>query len=249
MAILLASNVGGTLNVTGQILEANGTVTAPAYTFGAQTNAGLFLITTNAIGITSNGNIIFNIAQTSVVVNTTTFTHNGAVNIAGSLNVTANIANTGNLLVTQNTFTGNLSVTKNITCANITVNSISFIPVWTNATLNASYAALTNYNPPSFWKDPFGIVHIRGVLKPAANLSFSSALNVNIANGLPTPANASLFIAPAANDTILGTNTSAYVTWNVCANGAMQIIADFPIATGNLVYASLDGFIYGTVGG
>src|SRR5207248_1767739 len=44
------------------------------------------------------------------------------VNVAGSLNVTANISNTGNLLVTQNTFTGNLSVTTlaNIATANIT---------------------------------------------------------------------------------------------------------------------------------
>jgi hypothetical protein len=33
-----------------------------------------------------------------------------STNVSGSLNVTANIANTGNLLVTQNTFTGNMNI-------------------------------------------------------------------------------------------------------------------------------------------
>ena len=46
-----------------------------------------------------------------------------STNVAGSLNVTANIANTGNLLVTQNTFTGNLAVTALINAVTLNVST------------------------------------------------------------------------------------------------------------------------------
>jgi hypothetical protein len=174
--------------------------------------------------------------------------------LVGNISTNQNIISTsnisaGNLSITQNTTTGNLTISTNLTASNATVNSISFIPVWTTATLNASYTALAGFNPPSFWQDPFGQVHIRGVLKPAANLLFSSILNVNIANGFPTTSNASRFIASAANDTLLGTNTAAYISWNICSNGAAQIILEQTIISGNLVYVSMDGIIYSKIGG
>ena len=53
----------------------------------------------------------------------------GVVTISGNLSVAANIANTGNLLVTQNTSTGNLSVT---TLANVTTLNVGTITGFAN---------------------------------------------------------------------------------------------------------------------
>jgi hypothetical protein len=98
-----------TANITTG-LYANGTLTAPSISFGAQTNTGIYLITTNSMGLSSNGNLVMNISQTSV-------------NIFSTLNVSANIANVGNLLVTQNTFTGNLRITTLANTATLNVSA------------------------------------------------------------------------------------------------------------------------------
>lgn len=79
--------------------------------------------------VQTNSNLNFNDSQSVLY----TITANGAtqVNLSAavnttlnltSLNVTANIANTGNLLVTQNTFTGNLTVTQNVSAGNVGVS-------------------------------------------------------------------------------------------------------------------------------
>ena len=126
-----------TLNVT-TVLAANGTLAAPSISFGAQTNTGIYLGGTNQLNIGSNGNLVVSIAQTAVTVNTTLVTINGAANITGqanlsTLNVSGNISNTGNILVTQNTFTGNLSVTQNIAGGNISVANGNFTQNIANA--------------------------------------------------------------------------------------------------------------------
>jgi len=158
-----------------------------------------------------------------------------STNVNSILNVMANIANTGNLFVTQNTFTGNLSVTQNATFANATVNSVNFIPVWTNMTVNNSgtgngvnawVGVQTGLDTAGFWTDPFGIVHLRGLLANGAqNVTFSNTifLNTNIANGLPIPTTNVVFGVPVqANGNGAGNVCSAVIT--LYHNNAMQII-------------------------
>ena len=55
-----------TANISSLALVANGTVTAPSLAFGAQTNTGLYLITTSTLGLTANGNLVANFAQSSI---------------------------------------------------------------------------------------------------------------------------------------------------------------------------------------
>lgn len=117
---------------------------------------------------------------------------------------------------------------------------------WTSATVNTSYnGAVATYNPVSYWADPFGIVHIRGVLIGAVNVAVSTFQSVNIANGFPLPANNSRWNCVSAN------NTGATVTYCVTGvqmfpNGAMQI-AGSTMGTGagsNVFFISLDGLSY-----
>jgi len=98
-----------TLNASTLVQTGNGTTAAPAHTFGAQTNTGLYLTTTNVLGIAAGGNGVVNVGQTSV-------------NIFGAvLNVTSNISNVGNALVTQNVYAGNVIVTQNISGGNLSI--------------------------------------------------------------------------------------------------------------------------------
>ena len=126
----------------------------------------------------------------------------GQINSNGSLAITANLSSgnlaitqnitTGNLVVTQNISGGNLSITTNLTAANATVNGVSFIPTWTNITVNTAYTPLTSLNQLSYWTDPFGIVHLRGAIEAnTGNVNLTSFTSgTNVANGLPLPAGA-----------------------------------------------------------
>lgn len=144
--------------------------------------------------------------------------------------------------------TGNVNITNVLFTANATVNSVSFIPAWTSATINASYTTISGTNPPSFWIDPFKIVHIRGTMKPASNLGVNSILNVNVANGFPAPANSSVFGLLAANAVVNGTNTTILLQGTLNTNGALQFKSNSAPATGNLAYVSLDAMLYSLVG-
>jgi hypothetical protein len=71
------------------------------------------------------------VANTIIVDSSRNLSNIAAANVV-SINVSANIANAGNLLVTQNSFTGNLAVTQNTITGNLSVSTLANI-----ASLNA----------------------------------------------------------------------------------------------------------------
>lgn len=218
----LTAIAGGVNNFQVDIL-ANGSLTL------GNANINFNNTSTVNVGATANGTGQANIALS---VNTSAITN------VISLNVSSNIANVGNLAVTQNIVTGNLSVTKNIAVGNITMNSISFIPVWTSATANASGTSASGQNcftgtvtgsdTAGFWSDPFGIVHLRGLLanSGAGNIAAyagSPAMNSNIANNFPAPTT-NVYVLAAARcngNGIVNISTVELVIYN---NNAMQMI-------------------------
>jgi len=133
-----------------------------------------------------------------------------------------------------------------ITGAGVSVNNVPFIPVWTKATIATGYNGnISPYNPVSYWVDPFGICHLKGLLEPNVNTTLASATSVNVANGFPVPANLTTFSVIAGN-TQGTTGGIRALLWN---NNALQLICTAsPLgSTGNLNFVSLDGCSYNTL--
>jgi len=83
---LLASNtmvIGNNLNTSNLLVTslanvanlvlANGTMANPSLSFGASRGTGLYMPAANVLGITSNGNLVVAVAQTSVNINTSVY--------------------------------------------------------------------------------------------------------------------------------------------------------------------------------
>jgi hypothetical protein len=207
VAQLLSTNVAGTLNVTSNTVTGNLTITQNT-------------ITGNLVVLTLMNVVTLNVSQN--------------ISNVGNLLVTQNIAS-NNASFTMNVSTGNLSVTRNITAANITVNSISFIPAWTAATVNNSgtgngvnawIGTATGWDTAGFWKNPFGIVTLRGLLSNGAQnvtMSNTTFLNKNVANGFPAPTTNVVISAPfQANGN--GAGNVGSTVMKLYNNGALQIV-------------------------
>lgn len=97
-----------------------------------QGGAGVFRMTVNETGSIN----LATFAVGSGAVNVLMQLNNVGSNIFGSLNVSANIANVGNLGVSQNTKSGNLVITQNTTTGNLVISTLANV-----VTLNVSTAA------------------------------------------------------------------------------------------------------------
>jgi hypothetical protein len=87
----------GNINTVNMIDVANGTPTAPSYGFiysGSQF-LGLYLAANNVLGVVANGNVVMNIAQTSINISSPTI-----MNVAQNL-VSGNISVNGNITFTS----------------------------------------------------------------------------------------------------------------------------------------------------
>ena len=149
-----------------------------------------FILSTNA----SHGNL--SVTQNIVA---------GNINVT-NINVSANISNVGNVLVTQNIATGNLSVTQNLTVGNATVANI-------NVSAIANLAALISPNATTYANGT--------IVVASANDNFNNTATINViatANG--TQAN--LSFTANANALIASANQSNLHTV-VEANGQIQI--------------------------
>lgn len=274
-ATLANANVSGTANLVN-LLSPNTTTYANGGLIVASANQNFNNTATINVGITANGtqaNIAFN-ANLTAIVGPTANVSNTALALAVQVNsiawsayALANVANnTANAALSFGYLTntiaeaayvkanaipysnGTLTLTGNINAANATVNGVSFIPVWTAPTVNASYTTVTGYNPAGYWRDPFGIVHLRGTLKPTTNTLVSAALNVNVCNGFPLATANNILECLGANDTVLGTNTTTMFQAVLYTNGAIQLTGDISPVAGNLVFFSLDGETYSNIG-
>jgi len=138
-------NVAGTLNVVTSVLTSNGTVTSPTHTFGAQTNTGLYLVTTNTLGISTNGNLTISVSQTSVNIQ------------SSALNVTSNTINVGTgSAITANGYSrltngllfqwGNVSVTNANTVVTFPAAFTALFQVTATGVLLDGSATGTNLN-------------------------------------------------------------------------------------------------------
>lgn len=154
-----------TLNVSTAIDAANGTVAAPAYSFGAQTNTGMYLAGVITLGFAANGNGILNIAQTSINVSTQAVLNVAQNTVTGNLVIVQNTT-TGNISVTQNTSTGNLSITQNTTAGNISAANVNVSGTMNAAIIASPYVATVNNG---------------SVVLQTANMNFLSTSTINVA--------------------------------------------------------------------
>lgn len=119
-------NISTTANGTGTDVAWSANLSAIA---GGVNNFQVDILANGSL-ILGNSNVNFNNTATVNVLLTANGTGQGNIEMSvnsfaitniRSLNVTTNISNTGNLLVTQNTFSGNLAVTQNSSFGNISV--------------------------------------------------------------------------------------------------------------------------------
>lgn len=141
-------------------------------------------------------------------------------------------------------------------------------PVWSAISCNCSVApntfsgVSTNNDVAGFWTDPFGIVHLRGLIcantstgvnvaNTKGNVTFANIAGfaVNIANGLPFPTAQVVIDVSCAN--VSGTGQVGNVsgaTLVLQTNGALQCFNVSPQAfSSNLANLSLYGFSYSTI--
>lgn len=146
------------------------------------------------------------------------------------LNVSANIANTGNLLVTQNTVTGNLTVTQNVALGNLSITqnlSAGNLSITTLA-VSANIANAGNVLVTQNTKSGNVIVSQNsstGNLSVTQNASFG---NISTANITTTAAINSPYVATVNNGAVvLGTaninfNSTSTINVAIAANGTNQ---------------------------
>src|ERR1039457_5054408 len=132
-----------------------------------------------------------------------------STNVAGYLSVTSNIANTGNLAVSQNTVTGNLSV---VTLANITMLNVS-----TNIANVGNILVTQNI--------------YTGNLQTLGNvLLITGTTYMNIDTGL-IQANASNMVL----QTIASSNQNVVMSANGTANATLSNTGNLTLSSGNLI--------------
>ncbi len=172
-----------------------------------------------------------------------------------SLNVTSNISNTGNLLVTQNTTTGNLSVT---TLANIGTCNATNEGVYANGTVVIAGVANLNFNNTATIN-----VAVTANGAPQSNIALSAngtalgipAINTALgtmntatgvaygqANSQGTYANGTAVVANISN---VNWNNTATMNVSVTANGNQSNVAWS--ANGSAIFANNGIFVAGSI--
>jgi len=248
--IIVASNVGlGAANMANSGLTniaANGVVT-----------------TVNVSQLNFNNTATMNVATTANGTGTDVAWTANATAIASLVNnFQVDILANGSLIVGNsnvnfnNTSTINVNATANGTGqGNIAFSINNAVPVWTAITANSGtppnnfIGTATNIDTAGFWVDPFGIVHLRGLISnTAGNVTVANIAGYarNIANGLPAPTAQVHVGVMCAN--LSGTSTTGNVVMGkivIQTNGAVQFINVEPTAAGsNLTNISLYGITY-----
>jgi hypothetical protein len=175
-------------------------------------------------------------------------------NVTSILNVTGNIANTGNLLVTQNSFTGNLSVT---TLANMASMNISSTIVATGSPLTntvtrvmtgvsnnltaqvAMSATLTSTNVLSCTLNEAGMYAMQGMIFLGGNNGsnvVNSGMNIGFAGSVTIN---------KIQYALVGRSNGVTITTNLITTGAQTII----IAKGTQLSNSTNGTDYLIING
>lgn len=138
-------------------------------------------------------------------------------------------------------FWDNVGLLGTLTTANISlsgkITSPSFTPSWTSvgSFLN-NWSAYVGQTPPSYWKDPFGIVHLRGLMR-------NTAASSGVCFVLPTgylPVNYAYFACSDSN----ADTSSITVCISSTASGTVSA-GSVTIAT-STVTVSLDGVTFAT---
>ena len=218
-------NGSGTVNVA---VTANGTnqanvtlsVNTSAFSGAANVYANSGLVLATAGNLTFNNTASVN---ASVIANGTNsanigFTVNTTMNLV-SLNVSSNIANAGNILVSQNTVTGNLTVVQNVSSGNISAANISITSTANIGVLNVSTSA-----------------NVTGTINATANISSGNVIVAqNIAGGnIAVTQNLSAGNISAANLSITSTANVGVLNVSTSANVTGTINATANISAGNL---------------
>ncbi len=173
----------GQSTMTGVLKAVNGSASAPSYTFGSDTNSGLYRYGADQVGVTANGSAVGYFASTG---------WNGAVvgNVTGNLtgNVTGNV--TGNL-------TGNVTGTASGNPPNArTIATGTGLTGGGDLSANRTLSLATSgvsagtYNAPTFVVDEYGritsvsnsgnsLVRARGTLNTTGNTWETGSVNLS----------------------------------------------------------------------
>lgn len=135
----------------------------------------------------------------------------------------------------------NVGLVGTLTTANISlsgkITSPSFTPSWTSVgTFLNNWSAYVGQTPPGYWKDPFGIVHLRGLLR-------NTAASSGVCFVLPTgylPVNYAYF---ACSDSNADTNS---ITVCISSTTSGTVSAGSVTIATSTVTVSLDGVTFAT---
>ena len=211
--------------MTGQVKAANGTASAPGYTFGADLNTGFYRIGADELGAAVGGTKILDISSTGLVVTGTLSASGGldanAVITASITDAAVTTAKIADANVTSAKLAANAVVTAGITDANVTTAKIASANITT--ALIADSAVTT--------------AKINDGAVTAAKLSASGSLYVTetqSANTATSCANTSgAWTVAVLNTTNSNTITSASRTNNVISlpAGTYRVIANLPFGS------------------
>lgn len=184
--------VDGQSTMTGPLKAANGTVGAPAYTFGSDQDSGWYRIGADNWGLALAGAKVLDVATTGLSV-TGTLSASGAVSLAGNLSVTGTLGVTSDFAINTNKFTvtatnGNTAVAGTL---NVTGGStISSLAMSGNLDINTNKFNVTAAN---------GNTAIAGTLAVTGDATLTASISAATAAGAMVATQANMETGSATN--------------------------------------------------
>lgn len=241
----------GQTAMTGPLKAPNGTVSAPAWTFGSDPDSGAYRIGANNIGFALGGVKIVDMSGSGVAV-TGTFSATGAMTLGGAFTVTTGgvTVSAGGAAVTGNsTITGTLGVSGNfaintdkftVTASNGSTVIGGGLTVANAATLSHTLAVGSDFVINS---DKFTVVGSSGNTAIAGTLSVTGAATVNNASGVTARNTAKVFVTFAGSD---GSVVDGFGVSSVVKDSVGDWTVTFSSAFGSANYSPIVSFRDGT---
>jgi hypothetical protein len=234
---LNAANITATGNVAGTYILGNGALLTGVITSVSSISNG----TTNMSVVSSGGNIVGNIAGSTVLV-----LSSAGANVTGTLNATGN-ANVGNLdtagLITA---TGNISTTGNISANYFLGNGSQLSGIDATSIQSGTSNVKVVSSGGNITASVGGTANVAIITTTGANITgtLNATGNANVGNLGATNIVGTLTTAAQTNITSLGTLTSLSILGNVTQTGNLNITGNIN-ATGNLNYQNVTDLVVG----